>query len=103
MFWGAQTSVLISQVAIIPNPLHIRESKVWREDLRYHLHNHHWLLSMVFCDPLDPYGGPFGHRVAFWHLAMLLFCLVVVTRVSIGSTSSTTLLITLGLAGKCLA
>jgi hypothetical protein len=52
--------------------------------MRYHMCNHQWLMSMAFSDPLDPYGGAWGHRAMFWHLAMLLFLVVVIIKISIG-------------------
>jgi hypothetical protein len=51
----------------------IKESPVWRQDLSYHMCNHAWLPSMCFSDPLDAFGGPWGHRAAFLLLGMLLF------------------------------
>lgn len=83
VFWGAQTSTSISQI-VIPNPLRAGESDVWRDDMRYHMCNHQWLLSMAYSDPLDPQGGPWGHRAMFCHFAMLLFLVVVVIKISIG-------------------
>lgn len=98
VFWGAQTSTSISQI-VIPNPLRAGESDVWRDDMRYHMCNHQWLLSMAYSDPLDPQGGPWGHRAMFWHFAMLLFLVVVIIKISIGRRPLPTYPIVAGSAG----
>jgi hypothetical protein len=52
------------------------ESDIWWTDLSYHLCNHGWLPSLALSDPHDAYGGPWGHRMAFWLLAMALFLVI---------------------------
>lgn len=45
------------------------------------MRNNAWVLSMALSDELDPYGGPMGHRTAFFTMSMLLFLHAVLVRV----------------------
>jgi hypothetical protein len=69
----------LTEPRTIVNPIRLRHCrrapKPWRRDFKYHRHNHHYLWSMVWVDPLGP-SNTWARRAVFFTMAMLLFLLV---------------------------
>lgn len=113
VFWGGAGASLASPpyddgkrggqqaaggVMVLPNPLLVERSAVWRRDLCFHACNRHWLASLALADPVDRYSGPWGHRAALWSAAMLLFLLCVLLAISSFTTARLPLVV--ALAGR---